>query len=361
MNDFFAGVGVIVSLELRQRVRGRAWYVLLGVFFALIAIVNVLLSIALGANRAHAASGGAIFSTIIYFVLLLGTLVAPALGGSAINGERDAGTLATTQVTLITTGQIVIGKFLAAWITALGFLAVSVPFLIYGALLGGLSGGLSGAGIVVSILVLAVELGVVSAIGVGLSGVLNRPLFSIVATYLAVAALSIGTLIAFALGGPVMQSEQTITTSTGVAFDQNGVATSCVPGDVQIVQMPRFDYFWGVLVTNPYVLLADAVPTTFDSRGNVSDLFGGVKAGVRATQITPPTKISYGACRADDASNRYAGGSPFPTAQKLIESTVPGWAVGLLIQLILATAALAGAGARTRAPAGRLSRGSRIA
>ena len=311
-----AGIGVIVSLELRQRVRGRAWYVLLGVFFA--------------------------------------------LGGNAINGERDAGTLATTQVTLITTGQIVIGKFLAAWITALGFLAVSVPFLIYAALLGGLSGGLSGAGIVVSILVLAVELGVVSAIGVGLSGVLNRPLFSIVATYLAVAALSIGTLIAFALGGLVMQSEQIITTSTGVAFDQNGVATSCVPGHVQIVQVPRFDYFWGVLVTNPYVLLADAVPTTFDSRGNVSDLFGVVKAGVRAAQITPPTKISYGACGAD-ASNRYAGGSPFPTAQKLIESTVPGWAVGLLIQPILATAALAGAGARTRTPAGRLSRGSRIA
>ena len=178
MNEFFPGVGVIMSLELRQRVRGRAWYVLLGVFFALIALVTALMSIALGGGRANAASGGAIFSTIIYFVLLLGTLVAPALGGNAINGDRDAGTLATTQVTLITTGQIVIGKFLAAWITALAFLAASVPFLLYSALLG----GLSGAAIMVSILVLAAELGMISAIGVGLSGLLNRPLFSIVAT-----------------------------------------------------------------------------------------------------------------------------------------------------------------------------------
>ena len=356
MKDFVAGVGVIVSLELRQRVRGRAWYVLLGVFVALIAIVTILLSVALGAIQAESASGGAIFSTIIYFVLLLGTLVAPALGGNAINGDRDAGTLATTQVTLITTGQIVIGKFLAAWITAFGFLAVSVPFLIYAALLGGLSGG----AIVVSIVVLAVELGVVSALGVGLSGVLNRPLFSIVATYLAVAALSIGTLIAFALGGLVMQSEQTITTSDGVAFDENGRATSCSPGDVQLTKVPRFDYFWGVLVTNPYVLLADAVPTNFDSRGNVTDLFGGIKAGVRAAQIPPPATVAYDACAAD-ANNGYAGGTPNPTAQKLIESTVPGWAVGLLIQLILAAAALAGAVARTRTPAGRLSRGSRIA
>ncbi|MBC7761901.1 MAG: ABC transporter permease, partial [Candidatus Saccharibacteria bacterium] len=113
MNYFFSGVGVIVSLELRQRVRGRAWYVLLGIFVSLIALVTVLLTIALAATRENSSSGGAIFSTIIYFVLLLGTLVAPALGGNAINGDRDAGTLATTQVTLITTGEIVIGKFLA--------------------------------------------------------------------------------------------------------------------------------------------------------------------------------------------------------------------------------------------------------
>ena len=360
MNDFFSGVGVIVSLELRQRVRGRAWYVLLGLFVALIAIVTVLLSIALGATQANAGaragSGGAIFSTIIYFVLLLGTLVAPALGGNAINGDRDAGTLATTQVTLITTGQIVIGKFLAAWITALGFLAVSVPFLLYSALLG----GLSGSAIVASILVLAVELGVVSAIGVGLSGVLNRPLFSIVATYLAVAALSIGTLIAFALGGLAVQSEQTTTTSTGVAFDQNGRATSCAPGVIQITKVPRFDYFWGVLATNPYVLLADAVPTHFDSDGNVTDLFGTVKAGVRAAQIAPQATISYNACGVD-ANNGSTDGGPSPTARKVIESTVPGWVVGLLIQLILAGAALSGAVMRTRTPAGWLSRGSRIA
>lgn len=353
MNDLFPGVGVIVSLELRQRVRGRAWYVLLGVFVGLIAIVTVLMSIALQVTSANAASGGAIFSTIIYFVLLLGTLVAPALGGNAINGDRDAGTLATMQVTLITTGQIVIGKFLAAWITALGFLAVSVPFLLYSALLG----GLSVAAIVVSILVLAVELGVVSAIGVGLSGVLNRPLFSIVATYLAVAALSIGTLIAFALGGLVVQTPQTTTTATGIAYDADGVATSCAPPTVQISNVPRFDYFWGVLSANPYVLLADAVPTQYDANGNVTDLFGSVKAAVRTVQIPPKATISYSECSVASAPTAEA----YPNTRKVIESTVPGWAVGLLIQLVLAAAALAGAVARTRTPAGRLSRGSRIA
>ena len=356
MNDFFSGVGVMVSLELRQRVRGRAWYVLLGIFVGLIALVTVLLTIALGATRENASSGGAIFSTIIYFVLLLGTLVAPALGGNAINGDRDAGTLATTQVTLITTGQIVIGKFLAAWITALGFLAVSVPFLLYSALLG----GLSGAAIVVSILVLAVELGVVSAIGVGLSGMLNRPLFSIVATYLTVAALSIGTLIAFALGGLVVQTPQTTTTYSGATYDENGRASNCGAGSTQVSKVPRFDYFWGVLATNPYVLLADAVPTHFDSRGNVTDLFGSVKVAVRTVQIPPKSTLRYDECSRDPNAG-FSDGVNYPSARTVIESTVPGWAVGLLIQLALAAAAIASAVVRTRTPAGRLSRGSRVA
>ncbi|MFM9920263.1 ABC transporter permease [Lacisediminihabitans sp. H27-G8] len=353
MNDFFSGVGVIVSLELRQRVRGRAWYVLLGIFVGLIALVTVLLTIALGATSANAASGGAIFSTIIYFVLLLGTLVAPALGGNAINGDRDAGTLATTQVTLVSTGQIVIGKFIAAWITALGFLAVSVPFLLYSALLG----GLSGAAIAVSILVLAVELGVVSAIGVGLSGLLNRPLFSIVATYLVVASLSIGTLIVFGLGGLVAQTPQTSSRTDGTSYDSNGVATECGPTTKQVSSVPRFDYFWGVLSANPYVLLADAVPTHYDSRGNVTDLFGTIKAGVRAVQIPPEDTITYDSCSLAASP----GTDPSPVARTIIESTLPVWAVGLLIQLALSAAALAGAVVRTKTPAGRLSRGSRIA
>ena len=100
-----------------------------------------------------------VFSVVVFFVLLLGTLVSPALSGNAINGERDAGTLATTQVTLITTAQLVIGKWLAAWLTALAFLAASVPFLVFGIVLG----QISAATIVISVLVLAVELGVIAA------------------------------------------------------------------------------------------------------------------------------------------------------------------------------------------------------
>ena len=198
MMSFFSGLRVVLALELRQRVRGVAWYVLIGIFVVLVGLVTAAVWFTTaGFDLDNDEGGSAIFSAIIYFVLLLGTLVAPALSGNAINGDREAGTLATTQVTLITTWQLILGKFLAAWITALAFLVASLPFLIIALAVGGVGKGT----IVVSIVILAIELGVIAAIGVGLSGIFSKPLFSIVVTYLVVAALTLGTLITFGLAG----------------------------------------------------------------------------------------------------------------------------------------------------------------
>lgn len=348
MSQFFAGVRVILSLELRQRVRGVSWYVLLGLFIVLIAVVTITLSVAFaGFGNTNGNGSAGIFSTIIYFVLLLGTLVAPALSGNAINGDRDAGTLATTQVTLVSTWQLIIGKFLAAWVTALGFLAAAVPFLVYASI----AGQLGAATIIISILILAIELGVVAAIGVGLSGLLSRPLFSVVTSYLVVAALSIGTLIAFMLGGLALQTQVTTTSYYGVEYDAGGRAVSCEK-NTQTYTAPRFDLFWGVLVANPYIVLADAVPTSYNN-GYPVDLFGSIKLGVRSAQIAPGSQPAYDECA--PRTNVY------PNAEQIINSTVPGWFVGLIIHIVLAIAALFGAWARTNTPTRRLTRGSRIA
>mgnify|MGYP000570491264 CR=1 FL=1 len=350
MSAFFTGIGVIVSLELRQRVRTVAWYVLIGVFVALVALVTLLLSIAFGGFGAEN-SGGAIFSAIIYFVLLLGTLVAPALSGNAINGDRDAGTLATTQVTLVTTWQLILGKFLAAWVTALAFLAAAVPFLIYAAL----DGGISATAIIVSVLVLAFELGVVAAIGVGLSGILSRPLFSVAVSYLVVAALSVGTLIAFLLGGLAVQSDVRSTTTYAISYSPAGEPERCGPPQTTTYPVPRFDYFWGVLVANPYVLLADAVPTAYSAEGYPTDLFGNIKLGVRQAQLAPELTMTYNECSSDFY------GSDFEIPREIVERTTPGWFVGVVIHLVLAVGALVYAWSRTRTPAAQLARGSRVA
>jgi ABC-2 type transport system permease protein len=355
MSQFLTGVGVIFSLEMRQRLRGVAWYVLLGVFFGILLLITVVTSIVVfsaGSINANQQVGGPLYSLVIYFVLLLGVLVAPAMSGNAINGDRDAGTLATTQVTLITTWQLVLGKFFAAWATAVGFLVVSLPFLIYCAIVG----GTNAITVTVSILVLLVELGVVAAIGVGLSGLINRPLFSVVVTYLAVAALTLGTLIAFVLGGLAIQSKT-------VMYEYDNIhqkTQTCTGLESYTTSVPRFDLDWGVLAPNPFIVLTDAVPTTYDSSGNPNDLFGEFKSAERGAQQSPfRTSTPAAACREDlgygsAASNR-------SSASRLISSTEPSWAIGLAIQFVLAGAALVGAWAKTRTPARRLSKGSRIA
>ncbi|MFD3446307.1 ABC transporter permease [Microbacteriaceae bacterium 4G12] len=359
MTSYLSGIGIVLALELRQRVRGVAWYVLLGVFVALVALVTVLLWLTAGASDGL---GGFLFSGILFFVLLLGTLVAPALSGNAINGDRDAGTLATTQVTLLTTGQLVLGKFLAAWLTALAFLLVSLPFLLFAVV----AGGVAPETIAVSVLVLAVELGVIAAVGVGLSGILTRPLFSVVVTYLTVAALSIGTLIVFTLAGVATTSEARSTTFDVAAVDDDvplSEGVTCSPPSVTTYTVPRFDFYWGVLAANPYVVLADAAAGQFDSQDQPADLFTATAIGVRQAQIAPDLDATYDYCTElrEEGTQGGIDGGRFPTSREVFESTVPTWFVGLAIHVALGAGALLWATARTRTPAGRLPRGSRIA
>lgn len=364
MNRYLDTLGTLVQLELRQRIRSVAWVVLVSVVFVLVGIVTALLWASITAFGGDVADSAGVYSTVIYFVLLVGTLVTPAISGAAINGDREAGTLATTQVTLASANQIVLGKFLAAWTVALTFLLASLPALLFTLLAGGVRGDTLAA----SLGVLVLELGVVAAIGVGLSGLMARPLFSVVTTYLVVAALSIGTLIAFTLGGLAFQSQQTqtyigIDFSVGGEFDPvTGLPEEivCLEPDVYSYPVPRFDYVWGILAANPYVVLADAAPTTFDRNGYPQDLFGQTALGVRSAQLAPELDSVIDECAAaleGDTSTAYES----PTPQEIFATTVPSWFVGLLIHLVLAGLALAGAIVRTRTPAGVLPTGSRIA
>lgn len=351
------GIGQIAALELRQRVRGVAWYVLLGVFALLTLAVTAVTTAAVSFTEDP---GNALYSVVVYVVLLLGTLVTPALAGGAINGDREAGTLATTQVTLVTAPQIVLGKFVAAWVSSLAFLLVAVPFILYSFALS----AVSPATIVVSIVVLVAELAVLSAIGVGLSGIIRRPLFSVVATYLIVAFLGVGTLIAFSLGGLAAQSTAT-TVSRNVdwanvpADAEYDPATGLPEGatcDIvteSTYTVPRFDQVWWILAANPYVVLADAAAQEFDEYGNTVDVFGAIQLGVRSVQQAPDLDQVYDEC--DPPSYE-----PKP-ARDVIEDSTPSWFVGLLLHVALGGGLLVGASLALRTPARVLAPGSRIA
>lgn len=353
MRSSVLAVGTIADLELRQRVRSTAWYVLLGIAAVLLLAVTLLLLATAGIFGRD--GGPQAVSAVVFFVLLLGTLVTPALSGGAINGDRDAGTLATTQVTLIRGWQLVIGKFLAAWTASLAFLAIAVPFLLIAAAFGGANPGVLLTALGVTVL----ELGVIAAVGVGLSAVIARPIFSVVTTYLVVAALSLGTLVAFGLGGlafPVTVTSTNEVYADGAVNDDGTVVDPvCDPPTTSRYDVPSYDKLWGVLAANPYVVLADAVPGRFDAQGNPVDAFGAIKVSVRTLQIPMARSEYYSDC--NPGKNTTTGRSP----QSVLDQTVPTWTVGLLIHVVLAAIALLAAVRAVRTPARRLARGTRIA
>lgn len=341
-------LGTIIGLELRQRVRSVAWYVLLGIFGVILLGVTGL---AFASFSLTTGGGPWLFSMLIFLVLLLALLVSPTFSGSAVNGDRDAATLAPLQVTLATTAEIILGKFFAAWITGLAFLAVALPFLIIATA----AGGLEPLIVITSLAVLVVEVGVVAAIGVGFSAILARPLFSVACTYLVVAALTVGTLIAFWLGGTALRTE--VTASERYSFGGMSIADEdgCGPWEERTFESPRFDRVWGILAANPFVVMADATPTQIGPHGYPEDLFGQISLGVRTAQIPPETAIRNDYCTA-----AYADSDSSP-AEEIMATTTPSWFVGLLMQFVLAAGLLVCGWARTRTPARRLPPGTRIA
>lgn len=346
-------VRTLIRLELTQRVRSVSWYVLLGVFAVVLLGVTAL---AFAAFSWTDERGAAVYSIVVFIVLLLSVLVSPTLSGNAINGDREAATLAPVQVTLATTAEILLGKFLAAWITGLAFVAVAVPFLLFAMIDGGVETGV----LVVSLLVLIVEIGVISGIGVALSGILARPLFSVATTYLVVAALVIGTLIAFGLAGASVRSEAVYQYRPVVAErpwdpDDDSPALVCGEWQSSTYDVSRYDYFWWMLAPNPFAILADATPASFDRQGAPVDLFGQIKYGLRSTQLPPDLDERWDDCDPSSADREWS------TPEETIAATAPSWFVGLGLQVASTAALLWWAWARTRTPARRLPPGTRVA
>ncbi|MBO1268158.1 ABC transporter permease [Arthrobacter sp. PO-11] len=362
---YFAGIRDVVVLEMKQRLRSRGWYIMLGIWFALIALVSWLTWASWNASQQFmrempdtmmgepSGPGSMIFEVVLAFVLLFGLLVAPALSANAVNGDRAGGTLAILQITLLTPGQILWGKFFAAWLVALAFLVTSTPFLVFGVMQGGMTPG----HVLVSLLMLAVELAVVCGIGVGISALAGRPLFSIVVTYLTVAGLVVGTLIAFGLGTQLTQGTVLANNAQYPYLERqfpvpntNGQPDHTCVGPLEEHVVYRTERVAWVLAMNPYVVVADAIPYPDRNVQGMHHHYPGM--------IESISQSSRYALAGPEHSYPCANGVPHP---QYLGQTTPLWPLGLGLQLML-TGLLMWLGWRSlRTPAHRLARGTRIA
>lgn len=349
------GVRTVALLELRQRIRSTRWVVSLVLFGLLVGAVT-LLTWHFGVSQdAGAQFGPTMFGLIVFFVLFLGLLVAPALSSTAINGDRAAGTLATLQVTLLSAAEIAVGKLLAAWLASLAFLGVSVPFIIWAFALG----GTSPVAVLVTLLLLALLLAVICAVGLGFSAVTARTSASTVLTYVAVTSVALLSVIFFGLTMPLVSDYEEVQvyrepweTWTEEDWREQPMTARC---DFYTEEMyvAHTERNWWLLAINPFVVVADAAPrpAVTDEYMFAGDPLSAIREGVRSARLGPP---------------EFQDWCPYPdqtpaAAQRDDVDLPPVWPWGLGAHLLLGTGALAVAVRRLQIPQKKLTRGTRVA
>lgn len=360
------GVRTVARLELRQRVRSTRWIVSLIVFGLVVGLVTTLtwaFTRNLGSDMllggASNVVGPTMFGFIVFFVLFLGLLVSPTLSATAVNGDRNAGTLATLQITLLSATEIVLGKLLASWVASLAFLAVSLPFIAWAFL----AGGNNPAAVVVTVLLLAALLAVVCGIGLGFSALTTRTAGSAVLTYVSVASLTVLSLVVFGLSVPLVSGDERVRVyeSDWSSAPEPDPETGWVE-DPPCEWTEREQYVvhtertWWLLAINPFVVVADAAPPAIndENRSVVFDPLAAIREGVRTARQGPPAEYDY--CWQEMSPEEQAG-----MAGVEAHDGAPVWPWGLAANLLLGAGGVLLAIRRLQIPYRHLPKGTRVA
>ena len=360
----WTGVRTIMVLELRQRVRATRWRIMLGIWLAVLIVLCGGLVIAVETTSPDGASNDfllTLYDIVVCFVLGIGLIVAPTLSATSINGDRADATLALLQATALRSREIVVGKLLAAWVAAIAFLGVAVPFLI----LLTVAGGSHWQALLAHLVILVFTLGAVCAIGLGFSGLTARPSASAVLTYLVVAALTVGTPLATAVSASLVTGPQTVVTYRMDYDASSEEQFVCKPEpEVSTHDVTRTNRIWWMLAPNPFVALGDATAhapqqPASASFGDPASLLSLTGQGVDIMRNPQADRVVHNYCEDredshDDSSSRRNRGGPL--AEHLVF-----WPASLAVLVALGAGGVVTASRRLRVPAGRLPRGVRLA
>ncbi len=344
------GVLTVARLELTVRIRAGRWRWLLAGWFVILVVFTALLRVALSnATGLEGDRGTVMYGGLQLFLLGLALLVMPALTAQSVNGDRERGTLGVLQVTELSAFDIAAGKLLAAWGTACVFLLVSAPLVAWSMV----EGGVPVIRVVTVTFVVALLLGVICAVSLGLSALLSRGTTSSVLSYLCVFGLTVGTLILFGL----VTAATTQTRVVHFSPPGNNVPAGCCNSTENV---ERTDLTWWLLAPNPFVVLADAAPVTTQQPPTCHNVTTG---GSSSTYCTYPPQNGVDPLGDISRSVRSLRAPPALAVGPSLSPRRGGlvWPYGLGFDVLLGGFMFTVATRRLRTPRRKLARGIRLA
>ncbi|MFD2839990.1 ABC transporter permease [Populibacterium corticicola] len=352
------GLKTVAQLELMQRVRSSRWKTTLLLWFIGVGAICVLIATAIQANSYGTRPvGAAIFAANVYFILFMGLLITPTLSSTAINGDRDKGTLAILQASLLTPLEITLGKLAASWFASLAFLFVSVPFIFWAFA----AGGVSARAVFSSLIMMAFLLLVVCAVSLYFSARTPKLAGSTVSSYGFVAFTCLISLIIWGLLLATVTSTVTVRQYSGVDYDSvTGDPTRCEMS-TYTEQRTHQDKFWPLLALNPFVLVADvSAPqvSEFDSRVYQDEYLRELASGVRQTRLSDAFTYTDSWCTEDGQIRTRQEYNDYQAISKVGD---PVWPVGVAIHLVIGGLAVWRTTKRLSTPYAELPKGVRIA
>ena len=177
----------VIAKELRGRMRDRRTFILLTFYLSLIAAFVCMIYLFLGESTSGLAFdpdyrqtlGKSIFGTVVLIELLLISFIGPGLTAGALTSEREHRTLDLLKTTLLTPGELVLGKLSSAVIYLFLLIFTVLPIQSLAFILGGV--GL--AEVVISSLLLVVTSIFFATLGIFFSSFLKRTLAATVSSY----------------------------------------------------------------------------------------------------------------------------------------------------------------------------------
>ncbi|MFD4369555.1 ABC transporter permease [Rhodococcus sp. NPDC058521] len=373
MNDtrrWWSIVGVLVGLELRQRLRTTRWKVTLAIAFAAVSLI------VFGSMYVSMSPGSAdyrdwaqnLYAIVMAVELFLGIVLAPTLSATAINGDRKDATLAVVQATPISNWQLTIGKLIGNWVSCLALVAVASPYLVWGIIEApyGIGRGVLGA------LVLCLLFACFCGIGLGFSALTARPAGSAVLTQATVFFLILGLPAVFGLLYSTTAQDHRVAGTEYTASANPSDYPTC--RDVEKVEtFYHTERTWWLLAPNPFLVLPDVVATNdFPSMGSsfagstntdptvVSSIAQLLSSARTGPYVAAPTCADQRSSYSTDPAPREQS---FYRQQEAHERGRIGdsWYLGLLANIVFGGIGVTIAARRLRVPAGKLPKGVRIA